>query len=323
MAISDTQRRRLKSLLAETDKVFRDAFDRYVKTVKSKRVMDAIIEQLEARNPEGAIGIIRAQTNIMGSAVPEAFQIAGKAAISEASAQINTPSLGGFDPTHPQAAAIMRGETLGLIREFTQKQIESVRDALAQGLANGEGAIATARRIRNVIGLTRTQAAAVQRYSEQLRSGVAAEQRAALQRDIRDRRFDRTVQRAIREKRPLSADETRRMVDQYRARYLQYRAEMIARTESTRVTSLAREEAFRQTSEQAGIGGNRMIRVWNATHDSRTREWHADMDQQERAPGASFVDGKGNRLMFPGDPSAPADTIINCRCVLTMRIAAP
>lgn len=59
-----------------------------------------------------------------------------------------------------------------------------------------------------------------------------------------------------------------------------------------------------------------MRKVWIATGDARTRDWHLSMDGQEVDVNDSFVDGNGNHLRFPGDPEAPGETVYNCRCAM-------
>jgi uncharacterized protein with gpF-like domain len=144
--------------------------------------------------------------------------------------------------------------------------------------------------------------------------------RQALDRGLRDHRFDRAVLRAVDSDTPLSNDQIDRMVARYHDRYLAYRAETIARTEAVKATSLARQEAMNQLVEDSGIDPDRVIRVWNTTQDKRTRDAHAVMDGQEVGAEEPFIDGDGNELMFPGDPSAPVETIANCRCTFSVRI---
>lgn len=313
------ERQRLDALLDETDQVFRDAFAQFVRTVQSPKVMAAITERLEAGDTNGALDIVQSHVVTLGQSIPRAFQLAGEAAAIEALAELSNDAIGfAFDPTNPRAAAIIRQETLSLIREFSARQIETTREALGLAFDEGAGTFGAARAFRDSIGLTRRQAAAVRNYGRLLRDGSAE----ALNRDIRDRRFDRTVRRAVRGERALSGDQVERMTTRYRERYLMYRSENIARTESVRATSMAREESFRQLAEQTGVG-ERIRRIWNSTLDKRTRDQHVPMNGQVRRMNEAFQDGDGNRLLFPGDPSAPAETTINCRCVLTLRIVPP
>lgn len=315
-----TIRERLDSLLDETDAVFADAFREFMDQVQSDAVMGQVVAALEANDVEAALDIVRRHVVVMGNtSFPTAFQIAGREAVLEVLDQLGPPSVAiAFDPTNPRAAEIMRQETLGLIREFTARQIETTREALAQAFMDGVGTAERARSFRDSIGLTRQMWRAVANYRRLLESQSAQ----ALDRALRDRRFDRSVRRASSGGKPLTRDQINRMVDRYRQRYIAHRADMIARTESGRATSLAREESFRQIAEQTGLG-DRLVRIWNSTADKRTRDAHVTMNGQERRMNENFIDGDGNPLRFPHDPLAPPETTINCRCVLTMRITPP
>ena len=55
-------------------------------------------------------------------------------------------------------------------------------------------------------------------------------------------------------------------------------------------------------------------KVWMATPDGRTRDWHLDLDGQEVDIDDYFIDGHGNELEYPGDPGAEPETVYNCRC---------
>lgn len=312
-------RKALAALLAKTDDVFRAAFDKYVADVQSKPVMDEIMAALAKGDTSAALDIIRAHIRTLGAANAQAFTAAATAAAAEVTQQITSfsPAFSfGFDLGNPRAAEIMRRETQGFITDFTDKQIAATRDALAGGLQRGIGPEAMAREISHSIGLTDYQMKAVENYRRMLERAS----REALSRALRDRRFDRSVEAAIANNRPIPPKTIDRMVERYRERFVRHRAATIARTESTRATSMAREETFRQLAADRAIGHNRLVRVWNATEDERTRHWHWSMHGQERMIGQQFIDGLGNALMFPGDPNAPAETVINCRCVLTMRI---
>ena len=84
------------------------------------------------------------------------------------------------------------------------------------------------------------------------------------------------------------------------------RAKVIARTESLKATSWARERAAKAT-------GKTLEKEWVSMRDDRVREAHIILDNQ-RVPMDSFYMYNGHKLDFPGDPKAPADLVINCRC---------
>ena len=221
-----------------------------------------------------------------------------------------------FDPTNPRAAAIIRENRLQFVREMAAEQRRATTQALTRAMTNGAGPIETARAFRDSIGLTAYQENAVANY----RRLLVARDRAALSRELRDRRSDRTVENAISRDKPLTEKQIDSMADRYRKNYRQMRAETIARTEGTTAASLARDESLQQMIDQTGIDTQRIEEIWNATRDKRTRDWHRSMNGQTVPHGGLFTDGLGNKLRRPGDPQSPAATRINCRCVKTFRI---
>jgi len=87
-----------------------------------------------------------------------------------------------------------------------------------------------------------------------------------------------------------------------------YRATMIARTE----THMATVGGTKATYKAAGITKNE----WLTTIDGRERDWHGSMNGQIVGIDEKFESGLGNMLSFPGDPTAPASDVVQCRCVL-------
>lgn len=314
-----TDLERIDALLSAQEVEVRRAFLDFVQLVQSERVMDQIIERLEARDLAGAFKIVESYISRFSDVLPRVQQHVGDqtavelAAILPASIDIAIS----FDSSNPRAAAMVRTQRLGLIREMKDRQLRSVQQAVNRALNEGAGAQATARAFRDAIGLTEAQEAAVMSY----RRALEQSSRDALDRALRDRRFDDRVRVAIEQNRPLTERQIDLMVSRYRARALAARAETIARTEAGRATSEAREEAVEQMAAATGIARQRVIRIWNATGDERTRDWHQSMDRQRRGIDEPFVDGLGNRLRYPHDPLAPPETTINCRCPLTYEIA--
>lgn len=87
------------------------------------------------------------------------------------------------------------------------------------------------------------------------------------------------------------------------------RATLVARTESLSAMNAGRMDAFRAAAEaEPDIV---FEKVWIATEDSRTRPEHREADGQ-RVPLESPFSVGGFSMLFPGDPSAPADLVINC-----------
>lgn len=84
------------------------------------------------------------------------------------------------------------------------------------------------------------------------------------------------------------------------------RAERIARTEVISAANAGTQDAFERTGVER--------KEWLSSRDSLVRETHQKMDGQTVGVKESFLSPSGAALRFPGDPDAPADEIVNCRC---------
>ena len=85
----------------------------------------------------------------------------------------------------------------------------------------------------------------------------------------------------------------------------------IARTEGHRIQVQSGMDACYKAKEK----GADVVKQWDSTLDSRTRDSHVSVDGEVRELDEKFSNG----LMFPGDPSGRAEEVINCRCALLQR----
>lgn len=308
---------RLMELLDAQELRIRRAFLDFITTARSDQLIGQVADLLAAGDVEGALKIIDTYVARFANVIPQVQSTVGAATAAEFQAALPTVIAAiVFDPTFPRAAEIAASSRMDLIREVAAEQRLATAQAVSRAVNAGEGPVATARAFRDSIGLTASQEAYVASYRSQLENL----DRRALERELRDRRFDARLENAAQRGRPLTQNQINTMVDRYRARAIQSRAETISRTEALRAYSQAREESLQQMLEQTGIDPRRVDRVWHAVHDNRVREWHLVMEGQRRPMGGRFRDGLGNWLLYPGDPGAPAETTINCRCTLTFSI---
>ena len=87
-----------------------------------------------------------------------------------------------------------------------------------------------------------------------------------------------------------------------------WRAERIARTETTAALNLGYEESLR------AVGVKR--KMWVTAHDERVRDSHRDMEGVIVDLDDYFVLPSGARLRFPCDPEGQPEEVINCRCTI-------
>ena len=86
-----------------------------------------------------------------------------------------------------------------------------------------------------------------------------------------------------------------------------------ARTAATAAQNAGRMDAYRRAQEM----GIEFQREWIATIDHRTRHEHRMLDGQLRDVEDPFVvPDTGEKIMYPGDPTAAPHMIWNCRCTL-------
>ena len=85
-----------------------------------------------------------------------------------------------------------------------------------------------------------------------------------------------------------------------------------ARTMTTAAENMGRVESYKRAAEL----GIKLVKVWMATEDARTRLSHREMDGESAPVDKDFSNG----LMFPGDPAGAAAEVYNCRCTLVTEI---
>lgn len=236
-----------------------------------------------------------------------------------------------FDLTNPRAEQWVREHSSKLVTAIVEDQRHLIRATVAEGLAVGRNPRQTAldivgrvgvtgRRSGGVLGLTSQQAQFVASAREELSSPAGMARYFSRQR--RDKRFDATVRKAMREGRALSPEQIDRITGRYADRLLQLRGEMIARTESITSMNAAREESYRQAIEAGDLLPENVIGIWGATGDRRTRDSHFAMNGQQRRFGQPFVTPGGASMRYPGDIElgAGAEETVQCRCTKTYRI---
>ena len=84
-----------------------------------------------------------------------------------------------------------------------------------------------------------------------------------------------------------------------------------ARTAVTGAQNAGRMDSY-AAAERMGV---QLQKEWLATLDNRTRHAHAMLDEQRRRRDEPF-EAEGEKIMFPGDPSAVGWMVYNCRCTL-------
>ena len=315
-------------LIDTWDVELQKAFNEAVQNMRKGADIQQIVRMLESGNVAGAVsavGLDPVQFRKWDATISNAFESGGNATARLIPVTRNPQgfrTVVQFSVRNPSAEQWLRAHSAKSVTEILTDQRNMIQEHLSDGLSKGlnprtasldlVGRIGTSgRREGGTIGLTSSQAEWVRNYREELASDAPG---SALNRTLRDRRFDSAVKRAAEEGVPVPADLREKMATSYKNRALKFRAEAIARTESMAALHQSQDEAMRQGISQGAIDAEHIGYVWHATHDDRTRESHAVMDGQEVAQDEPFITGNGVELRYPGDPDGPPEEVINCRC---------
>jgi len=325
---------RFDSLISSWELKIRQAFLSSIYSIRDGAQIDLIEKLMKRGDIEGAIravGLDPTKFRVFDSTVAKAYESGGWHTSSHLP-KLREPSGHKieivFDVRNVSAEAWLRDHSSNAIKEIVNDQRTMIRDALRDGMEAGEnprtvaldlvGKInkTTGRREGGLIGLTSSQEKWVREYAKE----VAAGDSKALLRKLRDKRFDPAIKRAIKNDSPIPAKQQEAMVRAYKNRALKYRADTIARTEAMASLHEAQNEAMKQAIEKGQVDLATVKKVWHSAGDGRVRDTHAALNGKSVSFNSSFVSPSGARLKFPGDPSAPAAEIINCRCWSDIKI---
>jgi len=302
---------RLKKLLEKTEATLRNQFLKMVSDIKGELALKQVESLISQGRTAEALRSIEAHVMRFTSRINDSVAISAQSTAN----QISRISLVSFDRTNPRVVSLMKRNQDLLIRQFTDQQFKATRVALNDGASRGLSPIAQARIFRNSIGLTDNQQLSVVNFRRLLQENP----KQALLRQLRDRRFDRTIERTIRETQVLTSGQIDRMVARYEARLLKFRAEVIAQSEALAAVHEGNDEMYQQAIDAGAVQSNKLKRTWR-TSGRKVRPSHQFMNGQVRGFGEAFTSGDGNRLMRPGDRSAPSEDRVGCRCILVTRL---
>ena len=216
----------------------------------------------------------------LAPAVVRLAQDAGQKAVGALPASLR--GVARFDLLNPKTVDFLRSYSFGLIRQIGATTREGIRRVVTDAFERGGHPREQARQIRNMVGLTARQAAAVSGYRAQLLA-------QGVRRSLADRRAQR-----------------------YADRLLRRRALNIARTETIRAANVGQQALWDQMADEGLIEKDRARKVWIVTPDDRLCEICAAIPGMNPggvpAQGGEFATDVGP---VPYPPAHP-----QCRCAV-------
>lgn len=335
MANRRQARRLYEEALNRYGREIADAFRAAVRDLRAGVDIQAVISALERGDIDRAVeamNLDRAAFANLEAKIREAYTTGGALTAQTVPA---TVSIGfRFNPGDPGAERWLREHSSRLITGLVEEQREAVRAVLVQGRIEGVGPRAqitelvgrvsrvTGQRTGGIIGLSRPQIDALARARAELASADPEGLRNYLTRRRRDRRFDRTVLKAIREGTAIPADKARMASELYSSRLAAYRAEVIGKYEAKAALGASRQEAWDQLIASGRMAEDDLEKVWLGSSAKNKRDSHISMAGQTVGIREAFTSPTGARMMHPGDASlgAGASDLVGCQCDWAVRV---
>lgn len=311
------------------------AFSDAVRDLRDSVTLKRVIEALDAGDAQRALDMLN---------IDEAAFSGLRQQLAAVFAEIGGVVVAGvrFDPPgetrgvirwnvgNPEAVRALN-EWLGTkITQITEDTRNAARVALSEGYAKGHGPRQIAldvvgrvgpngRRSGGVLGLSGHQERWVSNMREYLRNG---ELDKVLRMSKRDRRFDRTIRKLLKEGRTPTEAQINKWTGHYSDKLLKLRGDTIARTETASAVEQGRFDAFRQGMDAKGYPYQYAIKEWrHGGGGMRPRVQHvAENETEVRGLDTPFRMPDGTLIQYPHAPETPAKHAINCTCSLLVRM---
>jgi len=326
MARMTAQQREVERLLTRLEPRVAAAFADAIQAARRNVDFAALIEALERGDLNAAIRLLDVPQALLfplEDAVRAAY-IEGGAMVAVAAPQ----ALIGFGGSSPSAQAWLRELSSVRIQGIREDTLEATRIALEAGREQGMGSREMAtmivgkrvgnRREGGILGLTTQIADSIMTARAKLLSGDPALMAEYLELKLRDRRYDRTIKKAIAEGRRLTVKEVDAILDAHKSKALAYRGKVIAKNETFQALEAGRYEAVRQALENPDVAKG--VCRWQHNLSQEPRLDHVSMSGTVVEFGQDFVFPDGARMKHPHDPAGGARMNLGCRCIGIWRI---
>jgi hypothetical protein len=333
-----TNRQIFEELIARYDPIIREAFLAAIDDIRNSIVLRVVVERLERGDVSGAIDAMHLDAEAFARlemAIAEAYNAGGVATVDNLPA-LREPDgnrvIFRFSMRNPEAEAWLRDHSATLVTRIVDDQREAIRTALTGGLAQGQNprqtalevvgrvSRATNRREGGIIGLTAAQERFVSSARRELLSGDPDQLASYLTRTRRDKRFDRTIAKAMREGKPMPRDMVDRIAGRYSDKLLALRGEMVAQNETMTAIARARDDAIRQQIAAGKIMVEDVTKVWRHTPQERPRLHHRAMNGKAVPYGEKFQLPNGVQVDYPHSDDMSANERMFCKCYYSIKI---
>lgn len=337
MALSRSQARLYAELVERHGRLIADAFFKAMADLRALADVQRVTAALEAGNIDAAVDALSLDPAVYND-VLEKVRAAHMEGGNTAAAAMPKRGLDGvalairFDGRNLGAERILAEQSAKLITRMVAGDREVARRALTEGMVRGDnpkrvaldvvGRVSrvTGKREGGVLGLSAPQERAVAAARRELASSNPKLLRNYLRRPRRDKRFDRSVEKAILEGGALPKDKVGRMITAYSNSLLKRRGDVVGMHETFSAIESAKAEAYRQAVESGKVPAAAVTKTWRHFDSKNPRHQHVEIDGQTVALNDPFVMPDGTVMQHPHDPNAPVGHTAGCLCQADYRI---
>lgn len=306
------------------------AFEEAISDIKSDVVLKRVIEALERGDIEAAMDALNiddAAFNNVRQQLTQAFINSGTSVMSiiKFDPPGETRATVRWNISNPDAEEVLSKWVGEKITNITEATKAAARSAMTDRYREGKGprqiALDVVGRVNKVtkkregglLGLNAPQENAVSNMRAYLERG---DLKKVLRMSKRDLRFDRSIEKLIREGKKPSKTQIDKWVGRYADKLLKLRGDTIARTETAAAVEQGRFNGFKQGMDAKGYPYHYANKKWRHGGGGVTPRHNHVAENETVVQGllAYFTMPDGAQLLYPHDPDAPASHVINCTC---------
>lgn len=199
-------------------------------------------------------------------------------------------------------------------KDIVNDTVSAVKQAIERAINEKRSNEEILYEFKHSIGLNRQQENAVNNYKKALISGSLQ----SLKYENRDKSKDNEIISSIVAGALLSRSKVNSLVNAYRQRSIEYRANLIAETETLKYASAGEYESIIQAGMEEVIELNGLKKFWVTQRDERVRANHIAIPLMNNM-GVDIWDYFQTPLgpmRYPRDENGAPGNIVNCRCYL-------
>ena len=321
-----SQQRQINAALARLEPEVARAFQAAIVAARGQVNMGHLIAALDAGDLGAAVRLLTFPQALMfplEDAIRTSYIQGGNMIAASAPS-----ALIAFGGNSPGATAWLQNHSATLIQGIYDETLAATRQALVAGREAGMGSRAIARDIvgrvvggqrqGGILGLTTQQADSIISARGKLASGDPKLMREYFRLELRNKRFDAEIRRAIADGKPITGARLDAILEAHKSKALAYRGKVIAKDQTFQALEAGRAEAIAQALENPEVEG--AFCRWQHNLSENPREDHQEMDGKTVEYGETFELPDGSRMLHPHDPAGGPQNNAGCQCIGIWRI---